>query len=333
MNIGVLNIYTRFTTYGGAQLVALTLHKHLDINGQRFIMGFNKYEKFNERYLKPLQNEYLRFSIRNIVKNKESIFISHHRRTTTYLILLSKILHLKLRIIHVAHNEFHSLKYFTFFPKKIVAVSNRVKDNLISYFNIDEGRITVIYNGIEDRYKEKANSYDGKKIKILYPARICPVKQQLLIVKTLTNYLDERISIDFAGDGEDKEELIKLCQRSKQFKYIGFVEIDDIIHQYDYVMLFSKKEGLPLALIEACMFQKPILANDVGGNLEILIDGYNGYQLSVINNLTDLLNRLVHINQGLYSQLSANSRKMFLYHFSIQIMVYKYYVASNVSIP
>jgi glycosyltransferase involved in cell wall biosynthesis len=288
-------------------------------------MGFTKYDRINKKYPQINKKSYLKFSIKNILKFKKHIFISHHRKITTYLVLLNKIFFLNLKIVHVAHNEFFTLNQISLFPNFIIAVSNKVKTNLIEYFHITEQRISVIHNGLEDKLKSKTlKKYNQQDIRILYPARINNVKQQVILVEYLNNKLNRNITIDFAGEGDEKDKLSEICKNTNQFNYIGFVKIEEVINQYDFIMLYSKNEGLPLSLIEACMFQKPILANDVGGNLEILKDGFNGFKLSNFESLQNKLNQLQFLTNKEYRILASNARQVFEKKFSSKKMYSQY---------
>lgn len=325
MKSAVINLYTKFTNFGGAQKIAMVLYQDLLSDRQSFLMGLTKYYDINEKYPKVLETFYLSFSMRNILKHRDSVFVSHHRQITTLLVIIKKLFFLDLRIIHVSHNEFYTLKFLTLFPEKIIAVSNKVKLNLQSYFNVENHRIHIIYNGVADRLRRgEVNTYDSGRIRILYPARVNSVKQQVAIVEKIKGVLCNSVSIDFAGEGEDSKELNKACDGTTQFNYIGFVSIDQVIHNYDFVMLFTRNEGLPLSLIEACMFKKPIIANDVGGNLEILKNGYNGFVLSSFESLAAELNELQKVSKAEYSELAINARKTYMDHFTIDKMILNY---------
>jgi len=325
MGIGVINLYTKFSHYGGAQKMAIVLHQNLLFDCENFLMGFTNYDRIDQKYPRIDQKHYLSLTLKNIMKYRNYIFISHHRKITTFLILLNKVFSLNLKVIHVSHNEFFSLKKLSFFPKKVVAVSNKVKLNLVEQFKIEDNRINVVYNGVEDRLKKTAiNQYDQSNIRILYPARINSVKQQVRIVEHLRCTLNDNISIDFAGDGIDSDKLYQLCKGTNRFRFIGFVNIPEIINDYDFIMLFTKNEGLPLSLIEACMFQKPILANNVGGNLEILEKGNNGFELSCFDRLGDELNKLQFLSNNEYTSLALNARATFEKKFTLDKMYSQY---------
>lgn len=241
--------------------------------------------------------------------------------------MLCKFFFFRLSIVHVAHNEFFNFKFLTFFPKKIIAVSEKVKSNLISVFNIDKSRINVIYNGLESSKVDCSKAYliENDIIKLLYPARITSVKQQLELVKEIKKSKIQNIKIVFCGDGENYNDLVKLVEKDTRFVVKGLVEnMDEEYINCDFVILFSKKEGLPVSLIEACNYSRPIICNDVGGNVEIVEDNINGF---VVNSYSSLINRievLRKIKKDDYELLSKNSKVVFEKKFKKEIMLNKY---------
>lgn len=322
----IVTLYENFNHIGGAEKVAINLHSAFKKKGFNCkIMARNPFET-NHDYYKITKEEYIQLSFSNILSLKGATVISHHRKATTQVEIINRLFNLKLRIIHIAHNEFHNLKFMTVFPKEIIAVSNRVKENLISFFNVDENRIKVIYNGLPDIYnksKEKLTTTDG--IKILYPARITKVKAQVDLVANLNGKLNDDITIYFAGEGELAETLRSgIGENNPNFKYLGFVDLQNEFYNYDYVLLFSEREGLPLSLIEACTFCKPIICNDVGGNTEIVHNGKNGYVVNSYKDLTDVLNTLPKPDSAQYKLLSQNSRQLFEDVFSEGTMLEEY---------
>jgi glycosyltransferase involved in cell wall biosynthesis len=322
----IIQLYKNFVEYGGAEKVAIEIHKGFKQAGcKSFLMGSNPFQKNNSKY-NVNKSEYIKFNLLHIFKLKNATIFSHHRKNTTILYFLNIILRLNLRLIHVAHNEFNNLKYLSFYPQEIITVSQRVKDNLISFFNINAENITVIYNGLPDLYNSTKDKYAVKeKIKILYAARITTVKGQVELVKNFKGKLNNNIQIDFAGIGENYEELLSLTQDEKHFQCIGFADLSSILYKYNYVMLFSSNEGLPLTLIESCSFKKPIICNDIGGNIEIVEDGVNGF---VVNHYPDLLqlinNGLPSIDSESYRNMSTNARKTFEDKFVKEQMIENY---------
>lgn len=318
----IISIYTSFSLFGGAEKVAIDIHEGLKNNFKSSIASFTKYEEINENYCIK-KEEYIKLNFMNLLNLKNSMVLSHHRKMTSILIILNKLFFLNLQIIHIAHNEFFNLKYFTFFPENIVAVSNKVKYNLIKYFKV-KSKIRVIYNGQKEVQIEKTN-LDVNNINILYPARITSIKAQIQLVKNLKNLIHSNIKIIFAGDGPQLSELKLKIKDLPNFIAMGFVkDIKSLYLKCNYVLLFSKNEGLPLSLIEATKFYKPIICNDVGGNVEICENNKNGYIVNKYHELVLLLNSLSHISTNNYSKMCIESKNIFIKKFCYQNMIEDY---------
>jgi glycosyltransferase involved in cell wall biosynthesis len=330
----IIQCYDKLNKNGGAQTIVVRLHElFLSKNIETFIVGMHEYE--NTVIKSDVSKCYYRkfnFSVLKILKN--SIFLSHSRKMTTLFVILNFVFRLKMTIVHIAHTIHDDKKIFTIFPKNIIAVSNSVKLNLINYFNIDESRIQVIYNGIKDQKRNftKLNSFNTDQIKILFIGRIEELKQQVLVVKKLKNCLNNNIKIDFVGDGDQVEELINEIrnQTTENFRYLGYSNnILEMIPNYHFVMLFSKKEGLGLTLIESCMLGVPIITRGTSGCeacAEICINDFNGF---IVNNFEDLcykLNDLSNLSKESYWTLCLNARRQYEENFRIETM-YEHYMS------
>ena len=320
----IVSITTNLTRYGGAQKVLLDLHNGLKSKFDCKIVGFQDFDQLHPKYgIKKPEYEKLSYSS---LQNK--IIIVHARNVIPIIVALNTFLFLKSKIVYVSHNVYSTHKYFTFFPKTIVSISNKVTENLINYFGVKSDRINLIYNGIEDKYPlNHTHIYKQDGIlKILYPARVNSVKRQLQIVNVLKDQLNEQVQIHFAGTGDDLDELHKICSSSKNFKALGFVEnLESKLLNYDYVMLYSTQEGLPLSLLEGIMCKKPLITNNVGGNWEIGVPGFNGVGLNEDwNMLAQQVNDLLDVDENQYKLMSDRSRNLFLQKFKLEKMIENY---------
>lgn len=164
----------------------------------------------------------------------------------------------------------------------------------------------------------------NKEISILIVGRICEVKQQVEIVRRTKNRINENVRFYFAGTGKDTKRLIKEIGNLKQYVYLGYKKATDIIDNYDYVCLFSKNEGFPLSLIEACVFGKPLITNDICAMREVNKDGFNGFVFHDFDELVAGLNNLPANYTEEYRFLSNNARRLYEENFTEDIMISKY---------
>lgn len=321
----VYSITTNLSRYGGAQKVLVDVHNGIKKQFAAKVIGFQKYSSLHAKY-NISNEEYIKLKYPWQLNDK--ILLIHARNVLPLIMLMKWIFFLNVEVVYISHNVYSTYKALTFFPKHIISISNKVTENLILFFGVKKSTIHLIYNGLPDSFnseKEYIYKADGV-IRILYPARVNHVKRQLAIVANLKDILPENIEIHFAGHGEQLEDLVNVCAGLKNFKVLGFVEdMNGLISKYDYLMLYSIQEGLPLSLIEGIMHGKPLLVNDVGGNLEIGVPGLNslllGSSWSEVQKQLCLLN---DIETAQYLSMSTKSRELFLKKFRFELMIENY---------
>lgn len=321
----IISLYPNFGNQGGAQDVLLQIATHFSDNGTiPVVLTGTELEKICDKYVGKAI--FKKFSLKNLLElnNDETIFISHDRKYTSIMTFLNLFKKNKFKVMHIAHNLFFDKKLFSMFPKHIVAVSQAVKYNLISEYKVPENCIEVIYNGISDSDIIKSECNQTPYIKIIIPGRICAVKQQLKIAEKLKGKLNNYIRIFFAGKGEDEDKLQNLIKDDSHFEYIGHINLREQLDNYDYVMLYSIKEGLPLSLIEGAMLSKPLITNRLDPVLEVNKEGYNGIVVDGLDSLAVTLNNLSPRSSITYMKLSGNSRKIYEENFTESKMLREY---------
>jgi glycosyltransferase EpsD len=94
--------------------------------------------------------------------------------------------------------------------------------------------------------------------------------------------------LEIIGIGSEKRRFFDLRDSSKLYKidFRGKVSHEDIAEYYqrsDIFILPSIMEGLSNAIMEAMACGLPIIATDVGGNSELVVDGKGGLLVSPKN--------------------------------------------------
>ncbi|MEW6572387.1 MAG: glycosyltransferase family 4 protein [Bacillota bacterium] len=84
-----------------------------------------------------------------------------------------------------------------------------------------------------------------------------------------------------AGSGERRPELERLAGMlglGRHVRFLGFRrDVPRLLAAADIVVLTSKREGLPRVVLEAMAAGKPVVATDVRGSRDLVIDGRTGY--------------------------------------------------------
>ncbi len=91
----------------------------------------------------------------------------------------------------------------------------------------------------------------------------------------------------------------------------------------DLFILCSNYEGLPMSIIEALSFGKPVVSSKVGGVTEIL-DGNNGFAVdNKEENFQKAINNILAYEEK-YLAFSANARKTYEEKFTLEVMTSGY---------
>lgn len=275
--------------------------------------------------------------IRIINKEKINIIHTHHRMAAFYSKIISKIYNIK--IIHTAHNTFYNKKLLTRFSLKninIVAVGNRVKENLIQFYDIPDKDINVIYNGIKENYEFEEigllkRLHEQGFFLVGNIGRISEQKGVEYFVKAIPSIVRryENFKFIIVGTGELEETIKKKCKELNIYESVIFMgyrnDVQNVISNLDLVVLSSLWEGLPLIPIETFSVRKTIIATDVDGTSEIVKDGYNGILIKAKSSeeISENIIRL-YTNSEEIRRLEDNAYKTYKMKFSIDKFVNNY---------
>ncbi|OQX87041.1 MAG: hypothetical protein B6D55_04495 [Candidatus Omnitrophica bacterium 4484_70.2] len=180
------------------------------------------------------------------------------------------------------------------FTKKIICVSEEVKNYYWKRTKLPENKFAVIENGINleeierVEYREELREEFGIKEEdfvILTGGRLCKEKSidvLLTVVPELKNEI-KNLKILIVGEGEEKRNLMEIVKKLKTENSVVFTgfrkDILSIIKISDIVVLTSKWEGMPNLILEGMALGKSVISTDIGGSKEIIENGVNGFLL------------------------------------------------------
>lgn len=215
------------------------------------------------------------------------------------------------KVIYTAHgfHFYHGaplINWMFFFP--IEKFLSKYTDVLITinkedyriakkYFKIDVieyvagvGIDDKVYYPLDNELKESIKmklGYESNFI-ITIIGEINSNKNQVYVVNKLNSMSkiipNLKLLIIGSGDSRKIEELISKNNIIDNVSLLGFKDnIYDYIGISDIVISSSKREGLPVNLLEAKSMGVPILASDIRGNRDIVQVGVNGYLYNKYN--------------------------------------------------
>mgnify|MGYP000977369083 CR=1 FL=1 len=218
---------------------------------------------------------------------------------------------------------------------KIICVSEYDRKLALKYsVGLPEQLITV-HNGIPVLEHTSPNRPEKHgTIKIIMVARFSEPKDPQLLVRAASQLNTEAdFEIDLVGDGpllSATEELVrKLYIGNKDIgnkvKFLGArIDVPELLLNAHIFVLTSNWEGFPITILEAMRAGLPVIASDVGGCKEAVIDDVTGYLVprGDLKCLKDRLERLIN-NSKLRSTMGEKGSERFSKYFTVDEMTKK----------
>jgi glycosyltransferase involved in cell wall biosynthesis len=184
-------------------------------------------------------------------------------------------------------------------------------------------KVMVIYNGIDQSKFELTKSLNIRE-QLLIPdeapivgivANLNPWKRHIDLIKAfyhVKNKMPESHLV-IIGDGKLKRPLQFMVDNLELKKAVHFAEtINDVIpfvKEFSVGVLCSESEGFSSALLEYMACGKPVVATRVGGNMEVIEHGKNGFLVEVGDYLNIADNILVLLKNRTLSKKFGNCGK------------------------
>jgi len=171
-------------------------------------------------------------------------------------------------------------------------------------------RIYQLYNFSPNLDKAKVTSRKGDYM--VYLGRLSKEKGISIL---LAAWKAARIEgcLKIIGTGEMKAELE--LNRIDGVEILGFKtgdELQQLVSESSFLIVPSEwYENNPMVIIEAYSYGKPVIASEIGGIPEIVVEGETGF-LFKPGDVDDLVHKLitaVSINQDTYSRMSKSARE------------------------
>ncbi len=250
------------------------------------------------------------------------------------------------------HDQYGASRKFQLFRKLLSLGIHQfitVSEDLANWFQrvigIQRNRIHQIYNGVDmtrfyPRRGERASSLPGE---FLVPGifligtvgRLQTVKDQMTLVQAFLQLRQlkpetaENVRVVLVGDGPVRGDIQGLIDDEGIQSYVWLAgerqDIPELMRSLDLFVLPSEAEGISNTILEAMSSGLPIIATDVGGNSELVIDGKNGFLVPSKNPVAMAEAILKYVkNKSLLQQHGHEGRAIVEKSFSMDVMVEQY---------
>jgi glycosyltransferase involved in cell wall biosynthesis len=220
-----------------------------------------------------------------------------------------------------------------------VTISKYSAQKIHQFYGVEETQIRIAPNGVDtQRFKPSKACETIKrqigiesKLCVLFVGRLIPRKGLTYLVEAARRIVNERSQMVFliVGDGPLKQHLlshIKEVKLASSFVFIGEVNeklLPALYNCADVFVLPSIQEGQGIALLEAQATAKPVVAFNVGGVGEAVLNKETGLLTKPDSNeLAGAINKLLR-SKSLRDKMGNNGRKYVKENFSWNICAQK----------
>jgi len=238
----------------------------------------------------------------------------------------------------------------------IIAGSNfifsHIKQNYSKYLN-DKKKLLVIFRGINVDYFDPSTKFESDEKKLLTKWNIEKDKKIILLPGRLTSWKGQEVFIEAVNlvnielgyeafyavilgsdQGRDlyKKKLIRLSEQYRLSKQVRFIDhckdmalaykVSDIV-----VSASTEPEAFGRVAVEAQSMETPIVASNIGGSNETIIDEKTGflYEAGNAKSLSKKILKLLFLDETLLKSIGTEGRKNIVQKFNVEKMCFSTY--------
>ena len=238
----------------------------------------------------------------------------------------------------------------------IIAGSNfifsHIKDNYTKYLNAKK-KLLVIFRGINVDYFDPTTKLDSDEKKLLKKWQIEKDKKIILLPGRLTGWKGQEVFIEAinlvnielgyeafyavilgSDQGRDlyKKKLIRITEQHRLNNQVKFIDhCNDMALAYkvsDIVISASiEPEAFGRVAVEAQSMEKPIIASDIGGSNETIIDEKTGFLFESNNakSLSKKILKVLSMDEASLQSIGKDGRKNIIQKFNVEKMCFSTY--------
>jgi len=291
----VVHVISLLRELGGVQQSFISYYKHAQRYSKfkQYVYSTHdrskKYGEFKNFFL--IKKNFFSFLLHFYSKN--SIIYFHNKLSSKIVYYLLKFMPSNNIIFH-EHGEAWNVKtkeqIKTYqsnakLAKKIIVNSIATEYLLIKKFKIKEDKLKLAYYGFRDP-KIKKKTTTKKNIHVGLIARLESVKGTHIFIEAANILKNKNINFFIGGDGHLEGDLKKLSKKNKKIKFVGNVFNPlNFIKNLDILVVPSIREPLGIVNIEAGLCKIPVVASNIDGIPEVVINNYSGILINPSNKI------------------------------------------------
>ena len=238
----------------------------------------------------------------------------------------------------------------------IIAGSNfifsHIKDNYSDNLNL-KNKLLVIFRGINVDYFDPTTTIEAEEKKLLKSWGIEENKKIILLPGRLTSWKGQELFLEAinlvniklgyeafyvvilgSDQGRDlfKKKLIRLSEQfrmNKQLKFISHCKNMPLAYKISNIVVSSsiEPEAFGRVAVEAQSMEKVVIASNIGGSNETIIDGKTGYLFETGNpqSLCEKILKVLNLDETTLKTIGIEGRKNIISKFNVEKMCFSTY--------
>lgn len=257
------------------------------------------------RNIRPLADLKSIWQLYKVFKREKFDIVHSHTTKAGFLTVIAA----KMAGIPLIFHTHHGLPFFYMENKKrywpyrffdklactfrscLLAQTKKAMPRYIKHMG-DESKVLFEGNGVDiefvkqsakKQFSQALKDFPGQGVKLVLLSRLEPVKRVDDFLKVVDKLKQEgmEVSCVVAGCGVLEQKLknqLAAMQLGDCVNMVGFTDRPHgLIATADIVVLCSEKEGIPRAIMEAMALSKPVVATDVLGTQELVVNEKTGF--------------------------------------------------------
>lgn len=165
-------------------------------------------------------------------------------------------------------------------------VADKVRKVSEAHLGMPITNARIFHNPVNLKRIERLPWPASGALRLAFVGRLEPVKNLGALIEALATgpWRTRDWSLSVYGAGPDRQNLEQQVQQAAlqdRIVFKGYVQdIDGVWAEHHALVMPSRFEGVPLAMIEAMLCGRPVVATDIGGIADWLQEGRNGFLIA-----------------------------------------------------
>lgn len=272
----------------------------------------------------------------------DKLVVHSHIVTSNLVSRIFVLIISNLKLVNTVHNtnEGSELRYFAYrmssrYVSYISAMCEAALKVHINKKASPKNKLHLVYNAIdtsifkrdEDTRNDMRRELDlSDKFVWISVGNLVKQKNYINLLKAwkivCKEYFNKSFKLVIVGDGNEKERLQAYVDKEKLNSSVSFLgkrhDVDKFLSVSDAFVMSSDWEGFPMVLLEASASELPVVATNVGGVSEIILDNETGFLCKSSSiSLAHAMKKVMNLNDKDLRNMGLNGRNYVTHNFNI----------------